>query len=141
MRKFIRNRASFLEDHGMHHPADSFGDTGSACGPLLVGLAATLIALGIGLGIGLVAGYAGGAVDAALMRLTDLVLAFPFLLLVIAVAAVLQQSGAGVGAVLIVLGIVGWLWRLRGASSKHCPFCSARVSSNAHVCKSCFRVI
>jgi len=37
---FIRNRASFLEDHGMHHPADSFGDTGSACGPLLVGLAA-----------------------------------------------------------------------------------------------------
>lgn len=40
-----------------------------------------------------------------------------------------------------VLGVVGWLWRLRGASTKHCPFCSARVSSNAHVCKSCFRVI
>ena len=40
-----------------------------------------------------------------------------------------------------VLGIVGWLWRLRGASMKTCPFCSARVRSNAHVCKSCFRVI
>ncbi len=40
-----------------------------------------------------------------------------------------------------VLGVVGWLWRLRGASTKHCPFCSARVRSNAHVCKSCFRVI
>ena len=37
---FIRNRESFAEDHGMHHPADCFGDTGSACGPLLIGLAA-----------------------------------------------------------------------------------------------------
>ena len=41
----------------------------------------------------------------------------------------------------VALGVVGWLWRLRGASSKHCPYCSARVPSNAHVCKSCFRVI
>jgi 3-oxoacyl-[acyl-carrier-protein] synthase-1 len=37
---FLRNRSGFLEDHGVHHPADCFGDTGSACGPLLVGLAA-----------------------------------------------------------------------------------------------------
>jgi hypothetical protein len=41
----------------------------------------------------------------------------------------------------VVLGVIGWLWRLRGASSKHCPYCSARVPSNAHVCKACFRVI
>lgn len=47
---------------------------------------------------------------------------------------------AGIGGFL-VLGVVGWLWRLRGASSKHCPYCSARVPSNAHVCKACFRVI
>jgi 3-oxoacyl-[acyl-carrier-protein] synthase-1 len=37
---FVRNRQAFLDDHGMHHPADCFGETGAACGPLLVGLAA-----------------------------------------------------------------------------------------------------
>jgi 3-oxoacyl-[acyl-carrier-protein] synthase I len=37
---FIRNRAAFAPEHGMHHPADCFGDTGAACGPLMVGLAA-----------------------------------------------------------------------------------------------------
>jgi 3-oxoacyl-[acyl-carrier-protein] synthase-1 len=37
---FIRNRSAFLEDSVMYHPADCFGDTGSATGPLLVGLAA-----------------------------------------------------------------------------------------------------
>lgn len=37
---FLRNKAAFDPAHGMHHPADSFGDTGAACGPLLTGLAA-----------------------------------------------------------------------------------------------------
>lgn len=37
---FIRNRAAFAPDYGMHHPADCFGDTGAACGPLMAGLAA-----------------------------------------------------------------------------------------------------
>jgi 3-oxoacyl-[acyl-carrier-protein] synthase-1 len=37
---YIRNRSAFLEDVAIQHPADCFGDTGSACGPLLVGLAA-----------------------------------------------------------------------------------------------------
>ncbi len=41
----------------------------------------------------------------------------------------------------VVLAAVGWVWRLKGASTKRCPFCSARLSTNAHVCKSCFRVI
>jgi 3-oxoacyl-[acyl-carrier-protein] synthase I len=36
---FMRNRARFAEDHGMHHPADCQGDTGAAAGPLMVGLA------------------------------------------------------------------------------------------------------
>jgi 3-oxoacyl-[acyl-carrier-protein] synthase-1 len=36
----IRNGAAFAEDHGLHHPADCFGDVGAACGPVLVGLAA-----------------------------------------------------------------------------------------------------
>jgi 3-oxoacyl-[acyl-carrier-protein] synthase-1 len=37
---FLRTKAAFREDLGMHHPADCFGETGAACGPLMVGLAA-----------------------------------------------------------------------------------------------------
>jgi 3-oxoacyl-[acyl-carrier-protein] synthase I len=37
---FIRNSSAFAEAHGFHHPADCYGDTGAACGPLMVGLAA-----------------------------------------------------------------------------------------------------
>lgn len=37
---FMRTRAAFQDGHGMHHPADCFGETGAAAGPLLVGLAA-----------------------------------------------------------------------------------------------------
>jgi 3-oxoacyl-[acyl-carrier-protein] synthase-1 len=36
----IRNNGSFAPSHGMHHPADCYGDTGAGCGPLMVGLAA-----------------------------------------------------------------------------------------------------
>jgi 3-oxoacyl-[acyl-carrier-protein] synthase-1 len=41
---YLRNRDAFLPVHRIHHPADSFGDTGAACGPLMVGLAALGIA-------------------------------------------------------------------------------------------------
>jgi len=37
---YLRNHAAFSPSHRMHHPADCFGDTGAACGPLMVGLAA-----------------------------------------------------------------------------------------------------
>jgi peptide/nickel transport system permease protein len=73
---------------------------------LVVGLVATLISTIIGTAVGVVAGYRGGWVDTALMRLTDLVLSFPFLLLALALAAVFKD--AGLGAVLLVLGIVSW---------------------------------
>jgi 3-oxoacyl-[acyl-carrier-protein] synthase-1 len=43
---FLRNRPAFNPEHGMHHPADCFGDTGAACGPLMVGLAAEGLAHG-----------------------------------------------------------------------------------------------
>jgi 3-oxoacyl-[acyl-carrier-protein] synthase-1 len=36
---FLRTKAAFHEGHGVHHPADCFGETGAASGPLLVGLA------------------------------------------------------------------------------------------------------
>ena len=44
----IRNGSALSEDHGMHHPADCFGDTGAACVPLMVGMAALEIRDGFG---------------------------------------------------------------------------------------------
>ncbi len=71
---------------------------------------ATLLALLIGLAVGLVAGYAGGRIDNALMRLVDLVLSFPFLLLAILLAALLRGADLASGAapVILTLGIVSW---------------------------------
>jgi 3-oxoacyl-[acyl-carrier-protein] synthase-1 len=43
---FLRHRQAFDPGHRLHHPADCFGDTGAACGPLLVGLAARGLAGG-----------------------------------------------------------------------------------------------
>lgn len=43
---FVQHREAFHPDHRLHHPADCFGDTGAACGPLLVGLA--VVGLGQG---------------------------------------------------------------------------------------------
>lgn len=37
---FLRNKTRFDPEHGMHHPADCYGDTGAACGTILTGLAA-----------------------------------------------------------------------------------------------------
>jgi peptide/nickel transport system permease protein len=59
-----------------------------------------------GVAMGIVAGYYGGLVDETLMRLTDLRLALPFILLVIALIAVL---GPGLGLVVVILGLTGWV--------------------------------
>jgi peptide/nickel transport system permease protein len=72
---------------------------------LAIGLAASAVATAVGTLLGLVAGYFGGAADTALMRLTDIFMAFPALLLAIALAAVLRQS---VGSVILVVSLVNW---------------------------------
>ena len=61
---------------------------------LRVGITAVLIALVVGVPIGLASGYWGGALDQALMRAMDLMLAFPSILLAIAIVAILG-TGAG----------------------------------------------
>jgi peptide/nickel transport system permease protein len=77
---------------------------------LSIAALATLIALVIGLSVGLTAGYAGGAIDNALMRLVDLVLAFPFLLLAILLAALFREAhlASSNAPVFLTLGAVGW---------------------------------
>jgi peptide/nickel transport system permease protein len=73
---------------------------------LIVGLAAVLVAGVVGVALGLVAGYRGGWADDLLMRLGDIQLAFPVLLLGVAVIAVL---GASLVNMILVLGASGWV--------------------------------
>lgn len=60
----------------------------------------------IGTTIGTVAGYFGGVVDAVFMRIVDVVLAFPYLVLIIAIIAIL---GPGLKSFYIALALVGWV--------------------------------
>lgn len=72
---------------------------------LTVGLISQGIALGLGVTMGLLAGFYGKWVDEIVMRLADVTLAFPTLLLLIAMVAALQPSEAVVFA---TIGVVGW---------------------------------
>jgi ABC-type dipeptide/oligopeptide/nickel transport system permease subunit len=72
---------------------------------LAVGLISQSIALAIGLTLGLIAGYYGRWIDDLVMRLADITLAFPTLLLLIAMVAALQPS---LLVVFVTVGIVGW---------------------------------
>jgi peptide/nickel transport system permease protein len=73
---------------------------------LLVGVTAVAIGGGVGVLAGLLSGYHGGRLDALIMRIADVQLAFPFILLAIAIVAVL---GGGLLNVIIVLGIGSWV--------------------------------
>lgn len=72
---------------------------------LVIGLAANGAAVLIGLVVGVVAGYAGGLLGQALMRFTDLMMAFPALLLAIVLAALLKPS---LWIVALVIALVNW---------------------------------
>jgi len=73
---------------------------------LLVGITAVMIGGTLGLFLGLVSGYYGRALDDIIMRIADIQLAFPSILLYIAVLAVL---GPGLEKVIAILGFTGWV--------------------------------
>jgi peptide/nickel transport system permease protein len=73
---------------------------------LIVGLVGVGVSGIIGLAIGLVAGYAGGVIDKVLMRIVDVWLAFPFILLALIVNAIL---GIGLQNIILTLIITGWV--------------------------------
>jgi len=73
---------------------------------LLIGFAAVLAPFILGSMLGLIAGYRGGWADAVIMRVLDIVVAFPFYVLVIAVVFAL---GAGVTSIFIAITAVGWV--------------------------------
>ena len=82
---------------------------------LAIVVAVTYIPLPIGVLIGAVAGYFGGILDAVIARITDITIAFPFMVLVIAVIAIV---GPGVKGVLIGVPIVAWALYARLARSE-----------------------
>jgi peptide/nickel transport system permease protein len=72
----------------------------------VVGIVVVSVSASVGTALGAIAGYFGGAVDDVISRVIDILLAFPGLLLAIAMVAVL---GPSLGNVLIALTIIGWV--------------------------------
>ncbi len=72
---------------------------------LLVGIMATLISTVIGVILGLVAGYFGGVADMIIMRFTDMVMSFPYILLVLVAASIFKP---GLWSIILILGFVDW---------------------------------
>lgn len=72
---------------------------------LSVGLVAVGIASSLGLALGLVGGYFGGWIDLTIQRLTDLVMTFPSLVIILTLVAVF---GPSLGNIMLVLGLLGW---------------------------------
>ena len=70
-----------------------------------VGIVSQSIAVSLGITLGLTAGYYRGWIDEVVMRLADVTLAFPTLLLLIAMSAALQPS---MSVVFVTIGVVGW---------------------------------
>jgi len=72
---------------------------------LLVGLLSTLIAMCLGTPLGLLAGYYRGWVEAGIMRLADIFMSFPSMVLILVMVAVV---GPSVWSVTIIIGVLGW---------------------------------
>ncbi|MFZ6710286.1 ABC transporter permease [Undibacterium sp. TC9W] len=81
---------------------------------LIVGFSSTVIALAIGLSLGLLAGYLGGRVEAMIMRIADIQLSFPAILIAMILLAL---TGQGVGKIIIALVLVQWAYYARTARS------------------------
>jgi len=94
---------------------------------LTVGLVVVSIAAAIGSILGLLSGYYGGGIDILVMRLVEIFAAFPFLILAVAVMAVL---GPSIYNVMLVLGVVNWpiyarLVRSQVLTLREAPFVEA----------------
>jgi peptide/nickel transport system permease protein len=78
-----------------------------------ISLSVVALCLAVGTALGTIAGYFGGAVDDAIMRLVDVLLAFPGILLNLAIVAIVPS--AGVGVFVFALAVNGWVGYARVA--------------------------
>jgi peptide/nickel transport system permease protein len=110
---------------------------------LLIGIVVVALAAVLGTVLGLLAGFYGGWVDFTVMRLVEVFFAFPFLILVIAVMAIL---GPSIFNVMWVLGLVNWpsyarLVRAQVLSLKKTEFVQAARTTGARDARILFRHI
>ncbi len=73
---------------------------------LIIGMVAMAISMGIGTIVGLASGYWGGWRDEVIMRINDVILSLPWLVLMIVIAAILGKQD--LGTVILVIGLTGW---------------------------------
>jgi peptide/nickel transport system permease protein len=100
---------------------------------IAVSVLVVLMAAAIGLAMGLTAGYLGGLVDEAIMRITDIFLSFPHLILAVVIVAIL---GPGFNSVLYALGFTWWpsfarLARAQALEIRNKPYVMVAKSSGA----------
>jgi peptide/nickel transport system permease protein len=79
---------------------------------LIVGVLANALAVALGTFIGSIAGYFGNPLETLLMRFTDIMMAFPTLLLAMTLVAILKPS---MWIIIVVIGLVYWTWIARVA--------------------------
>ena len=72
---------------------------------LFVGFMATVISTVLGVLLGLLAGYVGGALDMLLMRFTDMVMSFPYILLILVASVIFKP---GLWSIILIFGFVDW---------------------------------
>lgn len=72
---------------------------------LLVGLSSPLISVAIGLPLGLLAGYYRGVIETIVMRLADIFMSFPSMILILCLVAVV---GPSITTIIVVIGVMGW---------------------------------
>ncbi len=110
---------------------------------LRVGLVAISIALGFGSILGMIAGFAGGWIDTIIMRLTDIMLAFPGILLAIAVVAVLGPSLFNVMIAVGIESIPAYIRTARGStlSVKEMEYVTAARTSGSTTARIIFRQV
>lgn len=77
---------------------------------LLLSIAGLAISMTLGVSIGLISGLYGGRIDALMMRVVDLQLAFPYIVLAMAIVAATRTS---IGILIILLGLAGWVYFAR----------------------------
>jgi peptide/nickel transport system permease protein len=82
---------------------------------LKIALGVQVITLAVGLVLGLVAGYYGGVIDAVIMRIADIVMSFPLLIIAIALVGVLGSTD---GNIIAALALVSWPYVTRLARSQ-----------------------
>ncbi len=115
---------------------------------VITGLAVALTSGAFGVLIGCVAGYFGGIVDTVLMRITDIMMSFPFLIIAIAIMAALGPSQVNIVLALAIVGWPGFARLTRGQvlsvkeqeyveSAKAAGFGSWRIMIN-HVMPNCY---